>query len=201
LVSLLATTLYPAPSRFDFTTAAREAQTKAEFERMQALDQYYYDHLELVPDADKKANDFLTLAMANSAAVEKAVLPLYEKFQQQMDKQEAVVARFQYLSPAIMMQRAMNDIAGTGPGRYAHFMDQVFAFHREWIAFFTGKFLKQEPLTTADYDKIPTFTYVEESLGDVLARMAPTLLGLVLVVTALTAVAFAALRRYRVAGQ
>jgi ABC-2 type transport system permease protein len=200
LVSLLATTLYPAPSRLDFTTAAREAQTKAEFERMRALDQYYYDHLELVPDADQKANDFLTLAMANSAAVEKAVLPLHEEFQRQMNRQEGVVARFQYVSPAIMMQRAMNDIAGTGPGRYAHFMGQVFAFHRTWQEFFTAKFLKREPLTTADYDRIPTFAYVEEPPSRVLGRLAPSLLGLLLVVAGLTAVAFASLRRYRVAG-
>lgn len=201
LVSVGATTLYPAPSRMDFTTAAREAQTAAEFERMRALDAYYYDHLELVPDAADKANDFLTLAMANSAAVEKAVMPLYEEFQAQLNRQEAAVARFQYLSPTLMMQLALNEIAGTSADRYEHFMTQVFAFHKQWTEFFAGRFLKRTPLTTAEYDLFPKFTYVEEPAGAVMARLLPSLLGLLAVVGGVTVFAFAALRKYRVAGR
>lgn len=200
LVSIVATTLYPAPSRLDFIVAARGAQTAAEFERMQALDQYYYDHLELVPDGEARANDFLTLALANGAAVEKAVMPLFATFRRQLARQDGAVARFQALSPAIMLQRAFNDISGTGSDRYAHFLDQVQAYHRQWNEFFTGRFLKREPLTTADYDRFPRFSYVEEPFGAVLGRLAGTLVGLAAIVAALMALAFTALRRYRVAG-
>lgn len=201
LVSVVATTMYPAPSRLDFMAASREAQTAAEFARMKALDAYYYDHLELVPDAADKANDFLTLSLANNASIEKAIKPLYDKFQAQLNNQESAVAKFQYLSPAIMMQRAMNEVAGTSAGRYENFLKQVFAFHGQWVDFFTGRFLKQQPLTTAEFDRVPVFAYVEEPFGVVAARLTPSILGLLIVVAGLTAVAFASLRKYRVAAR
>jgi ABC-2 type transport system permease protein len=201
IVSILATTAYPAPSRYDFMAASREAQTQAEFERMKALDAYYYDHLDLVPGAEDKANDFLTLALANNAAVEKAIKPLYARFQAQRDAQEGLVERFQVLSPAIMMQLALNEASGTSNGRYEQFMGQVFAFHEQWKTFFTGKFLKREPLTLAEFDAIPHFKYVEEPFKVVLGRILPSLLGLLAIVAGLMVIAFGALRRYQVAGR
>ena len=201
IVSMTATTAYPAPSRYDFMAASREAQTQAEFDRMKALDAYYYDHLELVPGAEDKANDFLTLALANNQAVEKAIKPLFEKFQEQRDAQETLVNRFQYLSPAIMMQLTLNEASGTSNGRYEAFMKQVFVFHEQWKTFFTGKFLKREPLSLAEFDAIPHFKYVEEPMSTVMTRLAPSLLGLLGVVSALMFVAFSVLRRYQVAAR
>lgn len=199
LVSIVATTLYPAPSRMDFIVAAREAQTGAEFERMKALDQYYYDHVELVPDAADKANDFLTLAMANAASVEKAVMPLYATFRTRLAEQEAAVTRFQVLSPALMTQRALNEISGTSGERYAQFVDQAITYQKQWTDFFAGRFLKKEPLRTTDYDLFPKFNYVEESLSTVMGRIGLSLGALLVVVGALLTAAFMALRRYSVA--
>jgi len=201
LVSLLATTLYPAPSRMDLTIAMRDAQTAAEKERMKALDEYYYDHLELVPDAQNKARDFLTLAMANSASIEKAVRPLYEQFQAQLNRQEELVQKFQFASPAIMMQLSLNEISGTSADRYEHFMRQVEQFHGEWNDFFAARFLKRQPLTVADYELFPTFSYEEEPFATPLSRMAPSLLGLALLVLLLGWYGFADLRRYQVAAR
>ena len=201
LVSLLATTLYPAPSRMDLTIAMRDAQTAAEKERMKALDEYYYDHLELVPDAQNKARDFLTLAMANSAAIEKAVRPLYGQFQAQLNRQEELVQKFQFASPAIMMQLSLNEISGTSADRYEHFMRQVEQFHREWNDFFAARFLKRQPLTVADYELFPKFSYEEEPFATPLTRMAPSLLGLALMVLLLGWYGFADLHRYQVAAR
>jgi ABC-2 type transport system permease protein len=100
-----------------------------------------------------------------------------------------------------MMQLALNDASGTGSGRYRHFMTQVFAFHDAWRTFFTTRFLKREPLTTAEFDAFPRFGYVEESLRSLFARLVPSLLGMAAVSAALLAVAFTALRRYRVGGR
>jgi len=201
LVSLLATTLYPSPSRMDLTVAMRDAQTGAEKERMKALDQYYYDHLELVPDAQNKARDFLTLAMANSAAIEKAVQPLYSQFQEQLNRQEELVQKFQFLSPAIMMQLSLNEISGASADRYEHFMRQVEVFHKQWGDFFAVRFLKREPMKTSDYENFPRFQYVEEPFSAPLARMAPSLLGLLLIVLGVAAYGFVDLRRYQVAAR
>jgi ABC-2 type transport system permease protein len=100
-----------------------------------------------------------------------------------------------------MMQLAMNETAGTSADRYEHFMGQVFAFHAQWNDFFAGRFLKRQPLTTAEYDQFPSFAYVEESFGAVVGRLMPSMLGLVIVVLGLTVLAFGSLRKYRVAGR
>ena len=201
LVSLGATALYPAPSRMDLTVAARDAQTVAEKQYMQALDEYYYDHLELVPDGDKKAMDFLTLAMANSNSIEKAVRPLYDEFQVQLNRQEAMVQRFQFLSPAIMMQLALNEISGTSADRYEDFMRQVYDFHSEWKEYFTVRFLSQTPLRPEDYDRFPEFDFEEASLWTVLVRLMPSLLGLTVLLLGVLLIPLLGLRRYQVAAR
>ncbi|TDJ48356.1 MAG: DUF3526 domain-containing protein [Gammaproteobacteria bacterium] len=201
LVSMLATTVYPAPSRMELTIAAREAQTEAEKNFMSKLDEYYYDHLEFVPEGDEKAMDFLTLAQANNNSIEKAVRPLYDKFQEQLNKQEALVQRFQYVSPAIMMQLALNEISGTSANRYEHFLDQVYDFHDEWKEYFSTKFLQRYPLKPADYDDFPEFEYSEEPFAAVLARLTPSLLGMLILFLGVVLVPFMALRKYQVAAR
>jgi ABC-2 type transport system permease protein len=201
LVSIVATTLYPAPSRMDLVTASREAQTEASFQYMKALDEFYYDHLELVPNAEDKARDFLTLSIANSEAIEKEVRPLYDQFQSQLNRQEGLVQQYQYLSPAIMMQQALNEVSGTSADRYEDFMGQVFDFHKEWKDYFAVRFLSKDPLVSADYDRFPEFEYRPESLSDVIARLSPALIGLFGVMILAGVAAFVRLRSYQVAAR
>jgi len=201
MVSMLATTIYPAPSRMELTIAARQAQTEAEKNAMAKLDEYYYDHLEFVPEGDKKAMDFLTLAQANANSIEKAVRPLYDNFQDQLNKQEELVTRFQYLSPAIMMQLALNEVSGTSADRYEHFLHQVYAFHVKWRAYFSTKFLQRYPLKPEDYDAFPEFEYQEEAFAAVAGRLIPSLLGMLILFLGVVLVPFIALRNYQVAAR
>jgi len=201
LVSMLATTIYPVPSRMELTIAAREAQTEAEKNAMSKLDEYYYDHLEFVPEGDEKAMDFLTLAQANNNSIEKAVRPLYDNFQNQLNKQESLVQRFQYLSPAIMMQLALNEVSGTSADRYEHFLNQVYDFHNEWKEYFSTKFLQRYPLKSADYENFPAFTYEEQPFGAVISRIVPSLLGMLILFLGVVLVPFLALRNYQVAAR
>ena len=199
LVSLIASAAYPPPSRMELTTAARDSQTEAEKSLLQSLNAYYYDHAELVPE--DQARDFLTLSLANSESIEKGVRPLYDEFQSQLNRQEALVARFQYLSPAIMMQLALNEISGTSADRYERFMNEVYAFHARLRSYFSPLFLEQRPLHSADFESFPRFEYAEEPLSAALSRLLPSVLGLIAAVGAFTTVAFMALRRFQVAGR
>ncbi len=199
LISILATSVYPAPSRFDFITASRSAQTDAERNYMEALDKYYYDHVEYVPD--ERVNDFLATSKAKSEAVDKAIAPLFEQFRTQLIRQDDMVSRFQFLSPAIMMQRALNDASGVSNARYDNFVKQVQAFHAEWVSFFTVRFLDGEPLTSSEYAGFPRFEYQEEPFHVVANRIAPSLVGLLLITVAVAAVGFSALQRYQVASR
>jgi len=201
LVSLVATTAFPAPSRMDLIVAAREAQTEGEKSMSDALDRFYAEHTDQIPVGDQRAMDFLTLSQANAASIEKALLPLYQRFREQIERQEALVQRFQYLSPAIMMQSALNEISGTSTGRYQDFLDQATRFRYEWNGWFAERFLKREPLRPEDYDRFPQFSYVPEAPGTVWARLWPSLLGLLVVGLGVALAPFAGMRRLEVAAR
>lgn len=199
LISVLATTTYPAPSRFEFITASRVVQTKVEKDYMKALDKYYYDHAEFAPKGSEA--DFLATSLAKNEAVEEAMMPLFNKFRSQLAKQDALVANFQFVSPAIMMQRVLNDASGASAARYAHFVDQVVAFRNGWTKYFTTRFIAQKPLRAADYRHFPKFEYREEPVSAVLGRTALSLVGLFVLMAVVMSTAFAALRRYQVASR
>ncbi len=201
LVSLLATTIYPAPSRMDLIVAARDAQTAGEKEIQKSLDRFYSDHLDYVPVGDQKAMDFLTLSQANAANIEKALLPLYDDFKEQINRQEQLVQRFQYVSPAIMMQLALNEASGNSADRYEDFLEQAYRFRTEWNGYFAERFLKREPLRPADYDAFPVFRYQPEPSVTVLMRLAPSLIGMVLACLGVMLVPFLGSRRYQVAAR
>lgn len=201
LVSLLATTLYPAPSRMDLIVAAREAQTAGEKGMGDALDRFYAEHLDQLPAGDQRAMDFLTLSQANAASIEKALLPLYQQFREQALHQEALVQRFQYLSPAIMMQLALNEASGTSTARYQDFLDQAYRFRGEWNDYFASRFLARTPLRPEDYDRFPRFEYVPEPAAAVMARLAGPLVGLLLLCIGMALLPLRQLQRYQVAAR
>ncbi|MCP5327289.1 MAG: ABC transporter permease subunit [Sinobacteraceae bacterium] len=201
LVSLVATTAFPAPSRMDLIVAARDAQTEAENSMGQALDRFYSEHTDHIPVGDQRAMDFLTLAQANAASIEKALLPLYQRFRDQILLQEGLVQRFQYLSPAIMMQSALNEVSGTSTGRYQDFVEQATRFRYEWNGWFAERFLRREPLRPADYDLFPKFQYRPEPTATVWARLWPSLLGLLVVCLGVVSAPMVGMRRLEVAAR
>jgi ABC-2 type transport system permease protein len=201
LVSLVATTIYPAPSRMDLIVAAREAQTAGEKSMDQSLDRFYSEHIDAIPIGDGRAMDFLTLSQANAATIEKALLPLYEEFNQQINRQEALVQRFQFVSPAIMMQLALNEVSGTSTGRYQDFLQQAYRFRKEWNSYFAERFLRREPLRPEDYDRFPGFRYRPEPLSAMLLRLVPSLVGLLVACLGVMMVPFLGIRRFQVAAR
>lgn len=201
LVGLVATTAYPAPSRMDLVVAAREAQTASEKQAQQSLDRFYSDHLDYVPVGDQRAMDFLTLSQANAASIDKALQPLHRRFREQIRRQQELVRRFQFVSPAIMMQLVLNEASGTSAERYEDFLDQAFRFRAEWNAYFAERFLRREPLRPEDYDDFPRYAYEPEPPGVALGRAAPSLAGLLLAAIGLALAPLGGLRRYQVAAR
>lgn len=181
------------------TVAARDAQTAAEKARSKALDEYYYDHLELVPDGAKRARDFLTLSLANASSVEKAVRPLVDRFAAQRQRQTELVQRLQLLSPAIMARLVLNEASGTSTARHEDFMRQVEIYQHEWKEFFASRLLARKPLTSADYDQMPQFRYRPEPWLTPLQRVAGSLVAMVAALLLVAGIGFVDLRRYQVA--
>lgn len=196
LVNLAATTLYPAPSRMDLKVAMREASSAAEKAEDETTKAYYTDHVEMV--GDKDAQTYLTVFLARQVALEKAVEPVFDNFRKQLDAQEKLVGWFQYLSPAIVMQLALNEVSGSSTARFNAYMDKVYEFQQEWREYFTPRYLRRDVLHSSMYDEFPKFSYPEEPASLVWQRTAASFIGLFIIVAGLTFYAFGRLRRFGV---
>jgi ABC-2 type transport system permease protein len=111
-----------------------------------------------------------------------------------------LVDRFRFLSPAIVTQAALNDLAGTGGARYRHFLAQVEAFHQQWQAYFNPRIVQKAHLRADDYDHFPTFMFMEESTASITRRVLFGLLGLLVPAWLIGWCGLRALRRYSLAG-
>jgi ABC-2 type transport system permease protein len=180
--------------------ATRRASAEATAKGSQLLAKYFEDHPELTAGGQADPNDFYTRNIAVQSETERLIQPVLDHFDRQVAGQQALVDRFRFLSPAIVTQAALNDLAGTGVARYRHFLTLVEQFHQQWQAFFYPRIVQKAQLQAADYDGFPTFQFYEESASAVTRRVLIGLLGIVLPALLIGWYGLRALRRYPLAG-
>jgi ABC-2 type transport system permease protein len=167
------------------------------------LSRYYEDHPELAPAGGASdPNEFFNRALAVQEETDRLRRPVMEHFDRQVAGQQSLVNRFRFISPAIVAQAALNDLAGTDAARYQHFHVLVSEFHQLWRNYFISRIREQQKvkLTSVDYDHFPAFAFREEPTRPVLLRALAGLLGLVAPAAAISAIGLFRLRRYEVAG-
>jgi ABC-2 type transport system permease protein len=195
LFNLTATTLYPVPSRVEMIQAIRVASDEAANAGSQALGRYYEDHPELASgDAQQAMTDFNVLKVAVDDEVARRARPVVARYEQQLAAQQSMVDGVRFLSPAVLMQDALDDVAGTGVGRHRHFLAQVDRYHAAWRGFIVPLIFQKARIT--DAGQAPRFSYVEESPGAVVVRVTTTALGLLVPAAALAAFGARRLRRF-----
>jgi ABC-2 type transport system permease protein len=199
LLNVAVTTIYPVPSRVEMIQATRRATAEATAKGSQLLAKYYEDHPELAEGRKADPNDFYTRSIAVQDETERLIQPVIDHFDRQVTGQQSLLDRFRFLSPAIVAQSALNDVAGTGAARYRHFLSLVDAYHQSWRAHFTPRIVQNALLVAEDYDRFPAFTFQEEPAGAVARRAMVGLIGLLIPALLIGLLSLRALRRYSVA--
>jgi ABC-2 type transport system permease protein len=199
LLNIAVTTIYPVPSRVEMIQATRRASAEATAKGSQLLAKYYEDHPELTAGGQADPNDFYTRSIAVQDETERLIQPVIDHFDRQVTGQQSLLDRFRFLSPAVVAQSALNDIAGTGAARYRHFLGLVDAFHQSWRAHFTPRIVQKALLVADDYDRFPAFMFREEPAGAVAGRAMIGLIGLLIPALLIGWLGLRALRRYSVA--
>jgi ABC-2 type transport system permease protein len=198
LLNVTVKVLHPVPSRVEMIDAIRIATREASAKGSALLGRYFEDHPELAaPGVNKE--EFDALSFATQEEIERAVQPILAKFDIQLNSQEALVNRYRFLSPAILTQTALNDVAGTGVQRYRHFLGLTNQFHQAWRAWFVPKVLNRATLTAADIDHLPVYAFREEQFSDLARRVLTSLAALLLPTLLLAYLSYQILRRYSVA--
>lgn len=179
IANLVATSLYPVPSRVEMVQAMRSAGKEAQSKGSILLAKYMEDHPELAPqDGNAGAADFASVSYAVQMEVDKQVQPILDRFDRQVSQQQNFVDAFRFLSPAILVQGALNDIAGTSLGRYQHFTGLVNTFFDKWQGYFLPKVFAKTKLSSAEIKDFPRYQWAEESTGSVAGRVGVALVGL-----------------------
>jgi ABC-2 type transport system permease protein len=196
-VNLFVTARHPVPSRVELVQSIREATNDANQRAAQVMSRYFLDHPEMVPKGEAPdPNDYQTRSYAIREDVEKAMAPVLATYDEQLLRQQAQVDRLKYLSPAIVAQEALSDIAGTGLPRYKHFLGLVDRFHQEWRDFFVPRVFARTSLSASDYESFPAFRFEEESGAEVRGRISRGLVGLFVPLIVVFVAAMDRLRRY-----
>jgi ABC-2 type transport system permease protein len=197
LLFVAADTIHPVPSRLEFIAKLREADNYARSEGQRLLAKYYGDHPELVPAGKLDLVDFTTRFYAMRQENQRRMLPEAERFEAQLDRQQLLVNSYRYLSPAIVMQESLNDLAGASGARQQAFVAQLRAFLDRWQRHFVPLVFKRARLEAADYDEIPRFHFQEEPIGEIVRRVIPGFAGVLVPAFAFIGVALRRARRFR----
>jgi ABC-2 type transport system permease protein len=198
LVNLTASALYQVPSRAEFIFAKRNATASAKTKSSQLMGKFFEDHPELALNDEQKRLPLVELAAQDEEAV-RQLQPIRDHFNAQLLRQQQLVDRCRFLSPAILLQSTLNDIAGTDINRHQSFLSQASRFYEEWRGFFQPKIFSNAPLYAVEYNQIPQFDYHEESFGNVARRAVMPLLALITLAFVLGAVGQRACRHYPLA--
>lgn len=193
--NVVVTTVIPSPSRIEMTQALREGTNAAQARGEALLQKYYIDHPEMMPGGDADMENFAARSIAVQEEVERDMAPTLAGFDQRLVEQQALADRYRFVSPAIVTQAALYDVAGTGAGRYRHFQLLVDDYHTEWRSFFYPRIFAKDTLGVADYERLPRFEYREEPLPALMRRVIPGLGWLLVPTLAIGALGIAGLRR------
>jgi len=201
LLNIFTTTLYPVASRTEIVQATRRAAEDADARSGQLLSKYLTDHPELTPTNTKaEFGEYFSRIIVATLDAEKQTQPVLDDFNRQLTNRQQLVNRFRFISPAVVVQEAFNDLAGTSQPRYAEFTKQADEYHQMWRGFYYPKILRQDTINSADYAELPRFSYIAESSDAVTQRVFAGLIGLLAPTVLVFAFAVINLRRYLIAG-
>jgi len=192
---------HPMPSRLELVRVSRDAAREANRAGAEARGRCYRDHPELSEEGGgAKVDDYTRGKLAMKAQVEAAVAPVRARFTRQLEAQQELVSLLRFLSPAVLAQEAMTDLADTGLPAYRDFARQAEDFHGRWLEWFHPRVFEKTLLTREDYEAMPRYDGGWEAAELPAGRIGGALAALVLVALALLAAGLAALPTYPVRG-
>jgi ABC-2 type transport system permease protein len=177
----------------------RDATAETSATGSQLLSKYFEDHPDLA-GAKADASDFGVVTLITQEQLDQRIQPVLDRFDDQLDRQQALVDRYRLLSPAVMAQASLLDIAGTSAHRYKLFTAEADAYHRAWRGHFSELVFNSGKMTADGVDRTPRFQFDEEPIREVATRATAGIWGLAAPTALLAVLTGLALRRFRTAG-
>jgi ABC-2 type transport system permease protein len=95
--------------------------------------------------------------MASQELVKEELSPIVNRFEEQLQKQQILVDRLKWISPALIIQEALNKLAGNSSSDYESFRFQAIAFAETWREHLMPFLYNNRDFTSEDYMNLPKF--------------------------------------------
>jgi ABC-2 type transport system permease protein len=191
-LNLFATKAHPLPSRITELANIRAVNLATAESGERLLNQFLQEHPDLAAErADNGASQYFAIRQAQ----ERSIAPFVQAFDEQLARQQRLISRYRILSPAIVADELLLEIAGTGPARFASYRAQLDRFLDRWRSYFVLRAFRGGLLTAHELGGMPRFAFTEEPVTPLLRRTAGGVLLLVLPVAMLMIFITARLRR------
>ncbi|SEC80863.1 ABC-2 type transport system permease protein [Tenacibaculum sp. MAR_2009_124] len=183
-ISQFGNSLYPVPSRTKLITEVREFKEEISKKQDKILDNFLRDHPEYADNGNGTNYSFWHKYLASQDIIEDELAPLVKTYEEQLKEQQNWVKKWQYFSPAIILQQAFNSIAGTSTLDYQNYRQQVSVYAKEWRNYFVPMLYKNEKFSTEKFKDLPQFTFSSPKSTSVPKALIPLFifsLGIILI--------------------
>ena len=157
----------PSPSRTELASRTRvvTAESLREYENLYSADYRYASDPKalLVKDGHIDVPDRMRAFFLAKEKVDAQIEPVLKQFDVQLLKQQRLVDRLSFLSPAILVNEALTSIAGNDSRRYLMFKNQTETFHNQWRAYFSPRIEDNQAMTEDDLRSLPQWRWSELS--------------------------------------
>lgn len=198
VMNLVVGAISPAPSRTELASRTRVVTADAlrEYEDMYSTDYRYASDPETlaVKDGRIEVPARMRAFFLAKQRVDAQVEPLLNEFDKQLLAQQKLVDTIGFLSPAILVNEALNLVAGNDSRRFLAFKAQTEAFHDIWRAFFAPKIASDHATSLAEMRALPVWQW-RETVADATGWRIASRAALLLLVSAI--IAILAMRRLR----
>lgn len=158
-INQIGNSLYPTPSRLKMINQIRLIKKENEEKQNDIMSEYLRTHPELAKGNKTEKLGFWHNYFASEKIMEEKTKPLLAEYELQLNKQQKLISTFKYISPAILMQQSLNNIAGTSEMHYNDYKKQVFEFSTTWRNYLVPMLFKNQKFTVSNYKELPNFTY------------------------------------------
>ncbi|KRQ17136.1 DUF3526 domain-containing protein [Bradyrhizobium manausense] len=171
VLNLAVSKISPAPSRTELASRTRVVTADAllEYEKLYSADYRYASDPEAmkVKDGNIEVPARMRAFFLAKQRVDERIEPLLKQFDAQLLEQQRLVDVLGFLSPAILVNEALNGIAGTDSRRFVAFKSQTEAFHNIWREYFAPRIKDDQATTIDELNALPRWHWSEPSTSDV----------------------------------
>jgi ABC-2 type transport system permease protein len=201
-MNLAVNAVSPAPSRTELASRTRVVTADAllEYETLYSADYRYASDPEALAVKDGRIDvpARMRAFFLAKQRVDQQIEPLLKRFDNQLLEQQRLVDAIGFISPAILVNEALNSVAGNDSRRFLAFKTQTEAFHDAWRRFFSDKILDDRATTMDDLTALPKWHWSEIAVRETAARVWSRFALILILAACIAALAIARTTRHPV---